>query len=72
MAGGTASERLIAEIAGEGRFTGAATGRLEFDPRVLDALRRAPREAFVADGRAASAYASRPLPIGFGQTIPHP
>jgi protein-L-isoaspartate(D-aspartate) O-methyltransferase len=72
MAGSAALDRLIAEIAAEGRGTDAGTGRLEFDPRVLDALRRAPREAFVPDRPGESAYVNRPLPIGFGQTISQP
>src|ERR1041385_7114249 len=40
------------------------------DARVLDAMRRVPREAFVPDGRLA--YADRALPIGSGQTISQP
>jgi protein-L-isoaspartate(D-aspartate) O-methyltransferase len=72
MAASAASERLIAELVAEGRGTSAGTGRDAFDPRVLEALRRAPREAFLADGWGASAYANRPLPIGFGQTISQP
>ena len=42
------------------------------DPRVLDAMRRVPREAFVPDAAASLAYADRPLPIGYGQTISQP
>ena len=72
MAAEAASERLIAAIVAEGRGTDAGTGRRAFDPRVLDALRRAPREAFVAEGFVPSAYLNRPLPIGFGQTISQP
>lgn len=72
MTGGAASERLIAEIVQEGRGTDVGTGRLDFDPRVLDALRRAPRKAFVPDAWGESAYVNRPLPIGHGQTISQP
>lgn len=42
------------------------------DPRVLDALRRVPRERFVAAGSEALAYADSPLAIGHGQTISQP
>jgi len=40
-------------------------------PRVLDALRRVPREVFVPDDQG-SAYEDRPIPIGYGQTISQP
>ena len=72
MTGRTASERLIAEIVADGRGTRAGTGRDSFDPRVLDALRRAPREAFIPADAVPFAYANRPLPIGHGQTISQP
>jgi protein-L-isoaspartate(D-aspartate) O-methyltransferase len=42
------------------------------DPRVLDAMRRVPRDTFVAAGVRADAYADRPLPIEAGQTISQP
>lgn len=42
------------------------------DPRVLQAMREVPREAFVEPGWEEGAYADRPLPIGEGQTISQP
>ena len=42
------------------------------DERVLAALRRVPRHRFVPGSEAERAYADRPLPIGFGQTISQP
>lgn len=42
------------------------------DPRVLAAMRKVPRHAFVPADQQANAYADRPLPIGFGQTISQP
>lgn len=42
------------------------------DPRVLDALRRVPRERFVSPGWERRAYDDSPLPIGRGQTISQP
>ena len=40
------------------------------DPRVLDAMRRVPRECFVPD--AALAHADEAILIGYGQTISQP
>ncbi|GLS29898.1 protein-L-isoaspartate(D-aspartate) O-methyltransferase [Mesorhizobium albiziae] len=42
------------------------------DPRVLDAMRTVPREAFVADYLARRAYDDCALPIELGQTISQP
>ena len=42
------------------------------DPRILDAIRRVPRERFVESDMLQHAYSDRPLPIGHGQTISQP
>ena len=42
------------------------------DERVLAAIARVPREAFVPDELRASAYADNALPIGYGATISQP
>ncbi len=42
------------------------------DRRVLDAMRRVPREEFVEPGFEEFAYEDGPLPIGEGQTISQP
>lgn len=42
------------------------------DQRVLEAIRRTPRERFVPDEFLDLAYADRPLPIGHNQTISQP
>jgi protein-L-isoaspartate(D-aspartate) O-methyltransferase len=42
------------------------------DPRILDAFRRVPREAFVPADLDELAYEDRALPIGEGQTISQP
>ena len=42
------------------------------DQRVLEALRRVPRERFVAGHQERSAYGDHPLPIECGQTISQP
>jgi protein-L-isoaspartate(D-aspartate) O-methyltransferase len=47
-------------------------GRGIFDPRVLDAMRRIPRERFVDEASRMDAYADRAMSIGCGQTISQP
>jgi protein-L-isoaspartate(D-aspartate) O-methyltransferase len=47
-------------------------GRGIRDPRVLEAMGRVPREAFVPIGDRLRAYADQALPIGEGQTISQP
>ena len=42
------------------------------DDRVLDAMRKVPRELFTPDGEKNRAYRDGPLPIGCGQTISQP
>jgi protein-L-isoaspartate(D-aspartate) O-methyltransferase len=47
-------------------------GRGITDPRVLEAMRKVPRERFVDAATQERAYEDRPLPIGHGQTISQP
>jgi protein-L-isoaspartate(D-aspartate) O-methyltransferase len=42
------------------------------DKRVVEAMKRVPREAFVSPEQYDAAYDDRPLGIGFGQTISQP
>ena len=42
------------------------------DTKVLDAMRSVPRHWFVPPNMQSEAYADRPLPIGYGQTISQP
>jgi len=42
------------------------------DKRVIEAMKRIPREAFVSQEQYQAAYEDRPLSIGFGQTISQP
>jgi len=42
------------------------------DKRVVEAMKRVPREAFVPQEHYHAAYEDRPLSIGFGQTISQP
>lgn len=47
-------------------------GRGVTAPDVLRAMRTVPRHEFVPEAHRSSAYADRPIPIGFGQTISQP
>jgi len=47
-------------------------GRGVRSEKVLDAMRKVPRERFLPNGQAAWAYDDAPLPIGDGQTISQP
>ena len=59
----SARERMVREqIAGRGIT----------DARVLEAMRKVPRERFLDPASADRAYEDRPLPIGHGQTISQP
>ena len=48
------------------------TGRAVLSGKVISALERVPRHHFVDEKNTALAYANRPLPIGYGQTISQP
>jgi protein-L-isoaspartate(D-aspartate) O-methyltransferase len=50
----------------------SATGQDSLAPQVLEAMGTVPRHAFVPDEARRQAYADRPLPIGYGQTISQP
>src|SRR5258708_1223583 len=63
---------MIAEIEAETAETADLTGRTSLSPRVLAALAKVRREAFLSGGEALYAYANTPLPIGQGQTISQP
>jgi protein-L-isoaspartate(D-aspartate) O-methyltransferase len=65
-------QRLLATIVDEVRETRSYTGRAELNPRVLDAMGRVAREAFVPEDQMYAAYANVPLPIGHRQTISQP
>ena len=63
---------MIAEIEAETASTTALTGRKTLSARVLAALLKVRRDAFVRAGEAPYAYDNRPLPIGHNQTISQP
>jgi protein-L-isoaspartate(D-aspartate) O-methyltransferase len=70
--GASEREAMVATIEAHARYADGALGRSAIDPRVLEVLRRVPRHAFVPAAEAPHAYADRPLPIGYGQTISQP
>ena len=53
-------------------LAGDELGRSTLDPRVLTAMGRVPRHAFVPPPLARHAYQDMPLPIGFDKTISQP
>jgi protein-L-isoaspartate(D-aspartate) O-methyltransferase len=63
---------LLEVIEREVGWFGTGEGDHRLDPRVVAALAKVPREAFVPADLAARAYDNRPLPIGHGQTISQP
>lgn len=65
-------ESLLDEIRQEVRDTRRFTGRQVLDERVMTALRKVPRHAFVPNPLHGCAYLNDPLPIGHGQTISQP
>lgn len=65
-------QRMLADIQAEVAFTRRMTGRDALDPRVMDAMRRVPREQFVPLHLRPAAFSNGPLPIGRGQTISQP
>jgi protein-L-isoaspartate(D-aspartate) O-methyltransferase len=65
-------EVMVLTVEEHARRAEGALGRPSIDPRVLEAMRRVPRHAFVPPELAANAYEDRPLPIGHGQTISQP
>ncbi len=69
-----ATERahMVAIIEAYVKLTRVVLGRDFIAPAVLEAMRVVPRHEFVAEALRGDAYADRPLPIGYGQTISQP
>jgi protein-L-isoaspartate(D-aspartate) O-methyltransferase len=63
---------MVAVIAAEVAETHRWLRKDELDERVMAAMAKVPRHAFVPPARRAAAYDNRPLPIGHGQTISQP
>jgi protein-L-isoaspartate(D-aspartate) O-methyltransferase len=64
--------RMVRTIEDHAKHAGAALGRDHIAPDVLTAMAAVPRHEFVSDELRDDAYADRPLPIGYGQTISQP
>jgi protein-L-isoaspartate(D-aspartate) O-methyltransferase len=60
------------EIREDVRATRGQLGMERLSPRVVEVLRTVPRHEFVPDAYRDQAYANRPVPIGYGQTISQP
>ena len=65
-------DKMIADIESEVFYTRNMIGRDSLDERVMDAMRKVPREKFVPDDMQEYAFNNGPLPIGHLQTISQP
>ena len=65
-------EALLQTVIRNFRETAPTTEIEAPDPRVLEAMRRVPRDRFVPGTGAVHAWENHPLPIGYGQTISQP
>ncbi len=65
-------EYMLNTIRQEAKFTASYTGREAFDERVMQAMQRVNRKAFVSADNKDLAFENSPLPIGHGQTISQP
>lgn len=63
---------MVSNIAAEVRALRHSLGRASLDARVMAAMERVPRHAFVPVNQQSAAYENRPLAIGYGQTISQP
>jgi len=63
---------MVDEIVAETSMLQAQLGRDALSERVIDAMGRVPRHAFVPGEVQPFAYLNSPLPIGFGKTISQP
>lgn len=68
----TQNENMLAEIALGAFLMSDQLGHDTFDPRVIDAMRAAPRHEFVPLELQKYAYLIQPLSIGFDKTISNP
>jgi protein-L-isoaspartate(D-aspartate) O-methyltransferase len=63
---------MIVAVEAHARRAPGAVENGAIDPAVLQAMRSVPRHEFVPENVRTQAYADRPLPIGYGQTISQP
>src|SRR5712691_3448152 len=64
--------RMVTTIEAHAKQASIALGRDSIAPEILKVVGDVPRHEFVPDGLRSDAYADRPLPIGYGQTISQP
>jgi protein-L-isoaspartate(D-aspartate) O-methyltransferase len=64
--------RMVTTIAAHAKRASTSFGREILAPEILKVVGDVPRHEFVPDGLRGDAYADRPLPIGYGQTISQP
>jgi len=67
-----ARQNLVDIIEQDVRDTSLYLDKEALDPRVMTAMGKVPRHAFVPAVQRHKAYTNRPLPIGYGQTISQP
>jgi protein-L-isoaspartate(D-aspartate) O-methyltransferase len=63
---------MVDDIQADVRATREYIGKGRLDEAILKVIGRVPRHAFVPEALRGEAYANRPLPIGYGQTISQP
>ncbi len=63
---------MLDDIEAEVRYTRSLIGKDVLDARVMEAVRKVPRDEFVPPDMKYSAFENGPLPIGHGQTISQP
>jgi protein-L-isoaspartate(D-aspartate) O-methyltransferase len=63
---------MVTVIAAYVQHTGDRLGKVTLDGRVMEAMGKVPRHAFVTHDLAPFAYFDSPLPIGFDKTISQP
>jgi protein-L-isoaspartate(D-aspartate) O-methyltransferase len=71
-ADGEARRRMVEVIERHALRAGSMVGRAAIAEGVLAVMERVPRHEFVPERGRGLAYADRPLPIGYGQTISQP
>ncbi len=64
--------RLVETVRAHAALPGSGAPGGRISPRVLAAMGAVPRHVLVPERHRHLAYADRPLPIGYGQTIPQP
>ncbi len=65
-------EKMLKDIRAEAKYTRHFVGKDAFEPRVMEAMGRVPRQEFVESDMRMFAFDNGPLPIGYGQTISQP